>query len=196
MQHHKAQCAALPSNAPAVLGLIWLCLLAAGTAGCYSTDTSASREAQKQKKGVAEAVKNTTSGGFSRKTRNRNFTPGENATIAAAIKREEKINSDLERVSAMLKGRNYEGALREAERVQRDNPGDPNVTMQASYLKAMIFHRMSDGNRRKEAMNEMLKSMEALQKDPRFRAAHEDGLDNAEIIKMSIDRSENRYGSY
>jgi len=101
--------------------------------------------------------------------------------------------ADLERISAMMKGGNHEGALREVDRIERDNPRDPNVTMRTSYLKAMIFHRMNDVNRRKEAMNQMLKSMEDVQKDPRFRAAFEDGTANAEIIKMSIDRAGGRY---
>jgi len=117
----------------------------------------------------------------------------ESPAAIGARKREEKIVADLERISVMMKGGNYEGALREADRVQRDNPGDPNVTMRTSYLKAMVFHRMNDVNRRKEAMNQMLKSMEDVQKDPRFRAAFEDGTANAEIIKMSIDRAGDRY---
>lgn len=117
----------------------------------------------------------------------------ESPAATGARKREEKIVADLERISVMMKGGNYEGALREADRVQRDNPRDPNVTMRTSYLKAMVFHRMNDVNRRKEAMNQMLKSMEDVQKDPRFRAAFEDGTANAEIIKMSIDRAGGRY---
>jgi len=117
----------------------------------------------------------------------------ESPAAIGARKREEKIVADLERISVMMKGGNYEGALREADRVQRDNPRDPNVTMRTSYLKAMVFHRMNDVNRRKEAMNQMLKSMEDVQKDPRFRAAFEDGTANAEIIKMSIDRAGDRY---
>ncbi len=95
----------------------------------------------------------------------------------------------------MLKGSNYEGALREADRLQADNARDPNVTMRTSYLKAMIFHRMNDGARRKEAMNQMLKSMEALQKDPRFRAAYEDGKAGSELIKLSVEKSGKKYGS-
>lgn len=191
----KAQFAAVPSNALAVLGLIWLCLLMAGTAGCRFTGRAASTEPQKQNSGSTDPGRKAASGNPSRTGPPRSFPAAENPATSAARSREEKINADLERVSAMLKGKNYEGALREAERVQRDNPRDPNVTMRTSYLKAMIFHRMNDGNRRKEAMDQMLKSMEELQKDPRFRAAHEDGVANSEIIKMSIEQSGSRYGS-
>ncbi len=95
----------------------------------------------------------------------------------------------------MLRGSNFEGALRVAERIQAENAADPNVTMRTSYLKAMIYHRMNDAGRRKEAMNQMLKSMETLQKDPRFREAYEDGKANAELIKMSVDEAGKKYGA-
>ncbi|HNW33719.1 MAG TPA: hypothetical protein PKM25_02225 [Candidatus Ozemobacteraceae bacterium] len=185
----------VPLKALAALILMGLCLLA-GTAGCGSPSRP-----------VAGAVRNGAvkpepqAPGISERQEQVSRTSGhpapepENAAAAAARQREEKINTELERVSAMLKGSNYEGALREADRLQADNARDPNVTMRTSYLKAMIFHRMNDGARRKEAMNQMLKSMEALQKDPRFRAAYEDGKAGSELIKLSVEKSGKKYGS-
>jgi len=128
------------------------------------------------------------------------MAPGRSSAVESAAEktarlREEKINTELERVSGMLRGSNYEGALRVAERLQAENAADPNVTMRTNYLKAMIYHRMNDAAHRKEAMNQMLKSMEALQKDPRFREAYEDGKASSELIKMSIDEAGKKYGA-
>ncbi|MBP7633951.1 hypothetical protein KBA41_07250 [Candidatus Ozemobacteraceae bacterium] len=188
-----ARSAAAPSGRFAAVSLIWLCLLTVGTAGCRFTGKPSDREPTKQERERVNSTWKPASGNAARQRPSLQSVAAESPAVVEARKREEKIVSDLERVSAMMKGRNYEGALREADRVQRDNPRDPNVTMRTSYLKAMIFHRMNDVSRRKEAMTQMLKSMEEVQKDPRFRAAFEDGTANAEIIKMSIDRAGDRY---
>lgn len=112
-----------------------------------------------------------------------------------ALRRKQRdVTKNLEDASKMIKSANLEGALRLVQRVQQENSTDPNVTMQTWYMQAMIYHRQKDGTKRKEAMNQMLKSMETLQKDPRFKQAHEDGQDSMEVIKQSLDSAGSRYG--
>lgn len=184
--------AAVPPLALAALGCLWLCLLM-GMAGCRAstvpkpeTATTTSPDAIRSRNPSRQSPARTAPDRVS---------PAEPAADKTARLREEKINTELERVSGMLRGNNFEGALRVAERIQAENAADPNVTMRTSYLKAMIYHRMNDAGRRKEAMNQMLKSMETLQKDPRFREAYEDGKANAELIKMSVDEAGKKYGA-
>lgn len=95
----------------------------------------------------------------------------------------------------MLKGSNLEGALRQVLRVAQENAQDPYVTMRTAYLEAMIYHRMKDGPKRKDAMNRLLKDMETLQGDPRFQQGFLDGMANQEVIKMSLDQAGKRYGN-
>jgi len=187
--------AAVPLKALAALGLTGLCLLV-GTAGCgLSSRSAAIPVATETGKREPETSRKLAQKGSVPVNSSQSGSETESAVAAAERRREEKINTELERVSVMLKGSNYEGALREVDRLQNDNARDPNVTMRTSYLKAMIFHRMNDGTRRKEAMNQMLKSMEMLQKDPRFRTAYEDGKAGSELIKMSVEQSGKKYGS-
>ncbi len=107
---------------------------------------------------------------------------------------EEKINSQLEQANAMLRSSNLDGALRLVDRVHSENVRDPNVTMKTWYLRAMIYHRKKEPNKRKEAMNQMLKSMADLQQDPRFQQAFLDGQDCIEVIKKAIEKGGKRYG--
>ncbi|MBI3037552.1 hypothetical protein HYY75_00675 [bacterium] len=109
-------------------------------------------------------------------------------------KREAEITGMLEQASQMVKGVNYGGALRMVQRIEQENPTDSNTLMRTSYMKAMIYHRMKDSPKRKEAMNQMLKNMEALQKDPRFREAFEEGQSSVSVIKKSVERLGAHYG--
>lgn len=113
----------------------------------------------------------------------------------AAQRKEMEITSQLEQADKMLKGANLEGALRLVQRVEQENSQDPYVTMRTSYLQAMIFNRMKDGPRRKEAMNKLLKDMEALQGDPRFQQGFIDGQANQELIRMSLEKAGRKYGN-
>ena len=108
-------------------------------------------------------------------------------------RREREIEETLERAMDMLKSGNLEGAARLVSRVHSENRTDPNITMRTSYMHAMIFHQMKDPVRRRQAMDNMLKSMEALQKDRRFLEAHEAGKASAEVIQMSLDKAGDRY---
>lgn len=119
----------------------------------------------------------------------------EEQKFEAAQKKEQEITSQLEQANAMLKGSNLEGALRQVLRVAQENAQDPYVTMRTAYLEAMIYHRMKDGPKRKDAMNRLLKDMETLQGDPRFQQGFLDGMANQEIIKMSLDQAGKHYGN-
>ena len=105
-----------------------------------------------------------------------------------------EVTAALEDVSRMIKNSNLEGALRKVQQIQTQNARDPYITMQTNYLQAMIFHRQKDAPKRKEAMNQMLKNMETLQKDPRFKAAYEDGQAAIDVIKKSLEAVGERYG--
>jgi len=112
-----------------------------------------------------------------------------------ARKKEIEITGQLEQADKMMKGANLEGALRVVQRLDQENSSDPYVKMRTSYMQAMIFNRMKDANRRKEAMNQLLKSMEALQNDPRFQESFIDGQANQEMIKMSLEKAGKKYGN-
>lgn len=116
------------------------------------------------------------------------------AALDAARKKEEELNGRLQQASGMMKAGDLEGALRLVTRLQQENARDPYAGMQVSYLRAMIHHRMKDPVRRKEAMNDLLKNMEAVQKDPRFVASFKEGMDAQAVIKMSLEKAGKRYG--
>jgi len=111
----------------------------------------------------------------------------------AAKKKNLEITAALEEASKMIKSSNLEGALRKVQQIHQENSRDPYVTMQTWYMQAMIYHRQKEPGKRKEAMNQMLKSMEALQKDSRFRTAFEEGQASIEVIKKSIEKAGPRY---
>ncbi|MFZ2956777.1 MAG: hypothetical protein WA705_07810 [Candidatus Ozemobacteraceae bacterium] len=115
------------------------------------------------------------------------------AALEQAAARDTRISAQLRDASLMMKSANLDGALRLVQRVQQENPNDPYTGMQANYLKAMIFHRMKDAPRRKEAMNSMLRSLETVQKDPKYKEAVDDGHDAGEVIKMSLERGGKTY---
>ncbi|MBF0546849.1 MAG: hypothetical protein HQM08_20585 [Candidatus Riflebacteria bacterium] len=106
---------------------------------------------------------------------------------------EKRAISDMEQAVKMLKTSNLGGALRLIDRVQQSFPHDNYINMQAWYIKAMIFHRQKDFPKRKEAMNSMLKSIEEMQKDPKYRSAVEEGQQGADLIKMSIEKKGRKF---
>lgn len=99
----------------------------------------------------------------------------------------------LEYAHKMLKDSNPQAALREIERLQMDIRDDTYLEMQTWYLSAMVYHKMGKSSRRKRSMRKMLETMEVLQKDPRFKAAYEDGKISQEVIKMSINKEGDKY---
>ncbi len=99
----------------------------------------------------------------------------------------------LEYAHQMLVDSNVEGSLRELERLQLDLRDDPYLEMQTWYLSAMAYHKQGKPSRRKRSMRKMLETMEILQKDPRFKAACEDGKMAQDVVKMSISKGGDKF---
>jgi hypothetical protein len=99
----------------------------------------------------------------------------------------------LELSFEMFQKENFDGALREVERVQMDVNEDPYLEMQTWYLSAMIYHKTAKPSRRGRAMRKMLELMETLQKDPRFRESFEEGLMSQQVIDMALSQGEGKY---
>ncbi|NCB37654.1 MAG: hypothetical protein EOM80_02690 [Erysipelotrichia bacterium] len=108
-------------------------------------------------------------------------------------KKTQVLYQKLENSYEMFRKDNFDGALREVERLQFEISNDPYLEMQSWYLSAMIYHKSGKSSRRKRAMRKMLESMEELQKDPRFRNAFEDGMMSQEVINLAIGKGEGRY---
>ncbi len=108
-------------------------------------------------------------------------------------KKTKELYRRLEYAFEMYNTANFDGAIREVERLQLEVNNDPYLEMQSWYLSAMIYHKTDKISRRKRAMRKMLETMEVLQKDPRFRSAHADGMISQEIMKMAIEKGEGRY---
>ncbi|MBU1108796.1 MAG: hypothetical protein KKB51_19120 [Candidatus Riflebacteria bacterium] len=108
-------------------------------------------------------------------------------------KRTQELYRRLEFSFEMYEKDNFDGALREVERVQMDINDDPHLEMQTWYLSAMIYHKTGKTSRRSRAMRKMLELMETVQKDPRFRNAFEDGMMSQQVIDMALSKGEGRY---
>ncbi len=85
----------------------------------------------------------------------------------------------------MYKSTNYDGALREVERILQKIDNDPYLEMQVWGLSAMIHDKAGRTSRRKRSYRKMIDCMEQLQKDPRFRKSFEDGKECQELIEMA-----------
>lgn len=108
-------------------------------------------------------------------------------------KKTKELYRRLEYAFEMYNTSNFDGAIREVERLQLEINNDPYLEMQSWYLSAMIYHKTDKISRRKRAMRKMLETMEILQKDPRFRSAYADGMISQEIIKMAKEKGDSRY---
>ncbi len=108
-------------------------------------------------------------------------------------RRTQELYRRLELSFEMFQKENFDGALREVERVQMDINDDPYLEMQTWYLSAMIYHKTEKPSRRGRAMRKMLELMETLQKDPRFRESFEEGTMSQQVIDMALTRGEGKY---
>ncbi|HAE38804.1 MAG TPA: hypothetical protein DCG57_09210, partial [Candidatus Riflebacteria bacterium] len=108
-------------------------------------------------------------------------------------RRTQELYKRLEFSFDMYQKDNFDGALREVERVQMDINDDPYLEMQTWYLSAMIYHKSGKTSRRSRAMRKMLEVMETLQKDPRFRESFEEGMMSQQVIDMALSKGEGRY---
>jgi len=108
-------------------------------------------------------------------------------------RRSQELYRRLELSFEMFQKENFDGALREVERVQMDVNDDPYLEMQTWYLSAMIYHKTSKTSRRSRAMRKMLELMETLQKDPRFRESFDEGMMSQQVIDMALTQGEGKY---
>ncbi len=108
-------------------------------------------------------------------------------------RRTQELYRRLELSFEMFQKENFDGALREVERVQMDVNDDPYLEMQTWYLSAMIYHKTEKPSRRSRAMRKMLELMETLQKDPRFRESFEEGMMSQQVIDMALTKGEGKY---
>ena len=108
-------------------------------------------------------------------------------------RRTQELYKRLEFSFDMYQKENFDGALREVERVQMEINDDPYLEMQTWYLSAMIYHKSGKTSRRSRAMRKMLEVMETLQKDPRFRESFEEGMMSQQVIDMALSKGEGRY---
>ena len=183
-----------PRISPLLAGTLALCLLL-GTAGCRTrkpkaTDTTESSTSADSQTATQKSPDGTATGS--------SLSASPHAEVEAFEKARTKhreVTRSLEDASRMMKSGNLEGSLRLVQRVQQENREDPFVSMQTNYLQAMIFHRQNDPTKRKAAMNEMLKSLENAQKDPRFRRSYEEGMAGVETIRESLQRHSKKYAN-
>lgn len=108
-------------------------------------------------------------------------------------RRTQELYRRLELSFEMFQKENFDGALREVERVQMEINEDPYLEMQTWYLSAMIYHKTAKPSRRGRAMRKMLELMETLQKDPRFRQSFEEGAMSQQVIDMALTQGEGKY---
>ncbi|HNV69684.1 MAG TPA: hypothetical protein PKO06_08310 [Candidatus Ozemobacteraceae bacterium] len=118
----------------------------------------------------------------------------QSAPADRARQQELELEANLEIVSKMIRTANLDAALRRIEKTEQENPGNAHLLMKTGYLKAMIFHRQKDSVKRRDAMNQMLKNMETMQKDPMYRTAFTDGQDAIDVVRKSLERGGGRYG--
>ena len=111
-------------------------------------------------------------------------------------RRTQELYRKFEHSHQMFLKANFDGALREIDRIQMEISDDPYLEMQTWYLSAMIYHKTAKGSRRNRAMRKMLQSLETLQKDPRFRESFEDGMMCQQVIDMAIEKETGKYDAF
>lgn len=116
-----------------------------------------------------------------------------NYNLKSSVQNEEVTIKNLEEALRMIRNSNLEAALRLVQRIELQHKSDPYILMQTSYLQAMIYHRLNQPAKRKEAMNNLLKFMEEMQSDERFQMGFLDGQDAQELIKLSLNKYEHKY---
>jgi hypothetical protein len=179
---------------PLVTGTIIICLVF-GISGCGGRKTAANKlpaQAPEEQGAPAKIAATETASLGSEKGKT---GQSEVEEFEKARAKHIEVTKSLEEASRMLKSGNLEGSLRLVQRIQQENREDPFVSMQTNYLQAMVFHRQRDPVKRKAAMNEMLRSMETAQKDPRFQKSFEEGMAGVEIIRESLKRHSKQYES-
>ena len=106
-----------------------------------------------------------------------------------------ELYENLERANDLYKMRNYEGALRELDRIQRESADDPYLEMQAWALSATVYDKTGKTSRRKRAYRKMFDALVAVHKDPRYEKARQDGKECMELIKIAKEKGDEKYAT-
>ncbi len=104
-----------------------------------------------------------------------------------------ELYEKMNHANKMYKNRNYDGALREVERIQLEINNDPYLEMQTWGLAAMIYDKTGKTSRRKRAYNKMIEAVTAVQKDPRYKKAYEDGKICQDLIEDAKTKGDKQY---
>lgn len=107
--------------------------------------------------------------------------------------RTSELYEKLDRANSLYKNRNYDGALREIDRIQREIDNDPYLEMQTWGLAALIYDKTGKTSRRKRAYSKMFDSLVAVHKDPRYAKAREDGKICLELIEIAKVKGDRKY---
>lgn len=110
-------------------------------------------------------------------------------------KREAQVLALLERAQQAMQDGSLDAALRDLQRIKLQYPDDPYVLMRVEYMLARVAHRQKNPKARKAAMDNLLRAMELVQKDPRFRQAHLEGRAAQDVVKQSVDRGGANYAN-
>ena len=106
-----------------------------------------------------------------------------------------ELYEKMNHANKMYKNRNYDGALREVERIQLEINNDPYLEMQTWGLAAMIYDKTGKTSRRKRAYNKLIESAEEVKKDSRYKKAYEDGKICQELIENAKEKGEKQYAA-
>lgn len=117
------------------------------------------------------------------------------AAFSSERKKEQEVEDLLRRVQDDLGRGSPDSAMRDLEQLKQRYADDSYVQMRVAYMMARVAHRQNNGKRRKQAMDDMLKAMEATQKDARFLKAHGEGRSAQEVVRESIKRAGGSYGA-
>ena len=174
-------------------------LLLLNLSGCCSRKTVEKRPGQNTRTNIDGKPLNGTAGTTRSAASSGEQMIAGNEMTRALRPQDQKTKEQYQRLEyafSMYNVNNFDGALREVERLQLEINQDPYLEMQSWYLSAMIYHKTDKISRRKRAMRKMLETMEQVQKDPRYRSAHADGMISQEMIKLAKEKGDGRYAEF
>lgn len=120
-------------------------------------------------------------------------SPTADIELKAQDERTTELYEKMDYANKMFKNENYDGALREVERIQREIDDDPYLEMQTWCMAAMIYDKTGKTSRRKRSYNKMLECMEKVQLDKRYKSAFEDGKLCKEYVELALEKGNKNY---
>ena len=188
------------NHSPAVRRSLLLLLVLAilHLPGCCSRKTTDKRNDNGRKPAIDSSANSSQNGSVQAQGSGEVLISG-NESVRPLRDKDKRIREQYRRLEyafEMYNSANFDGALREVERLQLEINNDPYLEMQSWYLSAMIYHKSDKPSRRKRAMRKMLESMEQVQRDPKGRAALEDGMNSQELMNLAREKGNDRYGKF